>query len=60
MGSSIWYSAGAVLNLNGQNTASDYMDILGSQVHPVVKVLFPNNDAIFQDNNMLIRVARSI
>ena len=36
------------------------MDILGSQVHPVVKVLFPNNDAIFQDNNMLIRVARSI
>jgi len=27
------------------------MDILGSQVHPTVQVLFPNNDAIFKDNN---------
>jgi len=24
------------------------MDILGSQVHHMVQVLFPNNDAIFQ------------
>jgi len=51
VGSSIWYSAGAVLNLNGQITASDYVDILGSQVHPVVQVLFPNIDAVFQDNS---------
>jgi hypothetical protein len=35
--------------LNGQITASDYVDILDSQVHPVVQVLLPNNDAIFQD-----------
>jgi len=33
--------------MNGRITASDYMDILGSQVHPVVQMLFPNNDAIF-------------
>jgi len=35
------------------------MDILCSQVHPVVQVLFRNNDAIFQDN-MLIHTARSV
>jgi hypothetical protein len=27
------------------------VDILGKQVHPLVLVLFPNNDAIFQDND---------
>jgi hypothetical protein len=26
------------------------VDILGSQLHPVVQVLFPNKDAIFQDD----------
>jgi len=35
------------------------VDILDSQVHPVVQVLFPNNDAIFPDN-MLIHSARSV
>jgi hypothetical protein len=36
--------------LDGQITASDYVDILGNQVHPVVQVLFLTNDAVFQDN----------
>jgi len=35
------------------------MDILDSQVHPVVQVLFPNNNAIFQDNT-LIHTTRSV
>jgi len=51
LGSSVLYSAGPVLTLSGQITASDYVDILGSQVHPVVQVLFPNSDAIFQDDS---------
>jgi len=51
LGSNIYYSAGPVLTQNGQNTASDYMDILGSQVHPVVQVLFPNNATIFKDDS---------
>ena len=51
LGSNVQYSAGPVLTLNGQITASDYVDILGSQVHPIVQVLFPNNDAIFKDND---------
>jgi len=25
-------------------TASDYVDILGNQVHPVIQMLLPNND----------------
>ena len=36
LGTNIYYSARPVLTLNGRITASDYMDILGSQVHPVV------------------------
>jgi hypothetical protein len=41
------YSASPIITLHGRITASDYVDILGNQVHPVVQVLFPNNDANF-------------
>jgi len=36
------------------------MDILGSQVHPMVHMLFPNHDAIFQDNSSPIHTTRSV
>ena len=36
--SNVQYSAGPVLTLNGRITASEYMDILGSQVRPVVQM----------------------
>jgi len=36
------------------------MDILGSQLHPMVQVLFPNNDAVFQDDDLPIHTARSV
>jgi len=36
------YSAGSIIALNGQITASDYMDILGDPLNPVVQMLFPN------------------
>jgi hypothetical protein len=45
------YSAGRIIALNGHVTASDYMDILGDPLNPVVQMLFPNNDAGFQDDN---------
>jgi hypothetical protein len=45
-----WYSAGHLITLHGQITASDCMDILGNQVHPMVW-MFPNNDAVFQDGS---------
>jgi len=39
--------------MNGQITTSNYVGILGNQVHPVVQ-MFPNNDAIFQDDSSSI------
>ena len=36
------------------------MDILGKQVHSMVQILFPNNDAIFQDDNLPIHTASSV
>jgi hypothetical protein len=27
------------------------VDRLGNQVHPMIQTLFPNNDAVFQDDN---------
>jgi hypothetical protein len=41
------YSAGPIITLIGRITASDYADVLGNQVHPMVQMLFPNNDAVF-------------
>jgi len=45
--------------VNGQITASDYMDILGSQAHPMAQLLFPN-DTVFQDDDSPIHTARSV
>jgi len=33
---------------------------LGYQVHPMVQVLFPNSDAIFQDDSLPTHTARSV
>jgi len=46
-----WYCAGPIIALNGRITASDYVDSLSNQVYPVVQMLLPNNDAIFQDDD---------
>jgi hypothetical protein len=45
-----WYSAGPIIALNGEITASDYVDILGNQVYQMVQ-MFPNIDAVFQDDS---------
>jgi hypothetical protein len=56
-----WYSAGPIIALNGRITASDYMDSVGSQLQPLmVQMLFPNHDAIFQDDSSPIHTARSV
>jgi hypothetical protein len=36
------------------------MDIVGKQVHPVVHILFPDNFAIFQDDNLPKHTARIV
>jgi len=43
-----WYSTGLIITLYVRIIASDYMDILGNQVHPMVQILFPDNDARFK------------
>jgi hypothetical protein len=55
-----WCSAGSVFTVNARNTASDYVDILDNQVHPMVQMLFPNNNAVFQDDYLPIRTAKSV
>jgi hypothetical protein len=52
------YSAGHTITLNGRITASDYVDILDSRVHPVFQMLFINNDSIFQDYSSSIHTTR--
>jgi hypothetical protein len=54
-----WCSAGPIITLNGRITGS-YVDILGNQVHPMFQMLFPNNGAIFQGDNLSIHTARSV
>ena len=35
-----WYSSGLVSTLSGQITASDYVDNLGNQMHPMIQRFF--------------------
>jgi hypothetical protein len=55
-----WYSAGPLITMDGQIIASDYVDILGNRVHPMVHMLIPNNDAIIRDDNSPIHTASSV
>jgi hypothetical protein len=55
-----WYSAGPIFIVNGRNTASGYMDIVGNQVHPIVQIFFSNNDAVFQDDISPMLTVRSV
>jgi hypothetical protein len=48
----VQYSAGPVITLHGRITAREYVDRLGNQVHPMIQTLFPNNDAVFQDDSL--------
>jgi hypothetical protein len=42
------YSAGPIITLHGRITGSDYVDISGNHLHPMVQML-RNNETIFQD-----------
>jgi len=54
-----WYSAGPVITLHSRITVSDYVDIQGSHVHPMVQMLFPDNNSVFQGDISPIHTARS-
>jgi hypothetical protein len=59
LGSSIMvlYSFGPSITLLGRITAREYVDRLGNQVHPMIQMLSPNNDAVFQDDSGPIHTA---
>jgi hypothetical protein len=46
------YFVSSIITLHGRITARKYVDRLGNQVHPMIQMLFPNNDAVFQDDNV--------
>jgi hypothetical protein len=55
-----WYSVGPIITLHGRIIAREYVDRLYNQVHPLIRTLFPNNDAVFQDDNSLIHTAETV
>ena len=55
-----WKSAGPMITLHGRINSRDYLGILGNQVHPMVRELFPEGNAIFQDDNAPIHTARIV
>jgi hypothetical protein len=54
------YSAGPIITLHGRITAREYVDRLGNMVHPMIQTLFPNNDAVFQDDTVPIHTAGTV
>jgi len=54
-----WYSACPIINLRGRIAASDYVDILGNQTHPLIPTFFLNMMYFFQDVNSPILTARN-
>jgi hypothetical protein len=56
----VQYSVGHIITLHGRITAKEYVDRLGNQVYPMIQTLFPNNDAVFQDDSALIHTAATV
>ena len=46
--------------LHGRINKRDYLQILSDQVHPMAQALFPEGNAIFQDDNAPIHTARIV
>jgi hypothetical protein len=56
----LWYSVGPIITLHCRITAREYVDRLGNEVHPVIRVLYLNIDAVFLDDNAPIHTAGTI
>jgi hypothetical protein len=56
----VQYSVGPIITLHGRITAREYVHRLDNQVHPMIQTLFPNNDAVFHDNNAPTHTAGTV
>jgi hypothetical protein len=56
----IQYSVGPTVTFHGRITAREYVDRLANQVNSMIQMLFPNNDAVFQDDSAPIHTAGSV
>jgi hypothetical protein len=54
------YSVGPIITLHGRLTAREYTHKLDDRVYPIIQMLFPNNDAVFQDDNAPIHTAGTV
>jgi hypothetical protein len=51
---------GPIITLHARITAREYVGRLSNQAHAIIQTLFPNNDAVFQDNNSTIHTAGTV
>jgi hypothetical protein len=56
----VQYSVRPIITLHGRITATEYVDRLGNQVHPMIQTFVPNSDAVFQDDNVPIHIAGTV
>ena len=56
----LWHYLGHILVLDGHVTTKDYQTILEDHVHPMVRALYPEGGAVYQDDNALIHTARLV
>jgi hypothetical protein len=47
----VLYSLGPIITLHRRINAKEYVDRLGTQVHPTIQMSFPNNDAVVQEGS---------
>jgi hypothetical protein len=56
----LWNSVGLIITFHGRITARQYGNRLLNQVHPMIQILFPNNDAVLEDDNALTHTAGTV
>jgi hypothetical protein len=57
---SLYSIVGPIITPHGRITVRKYVDRLGNQAQPMIQTLFPNNDAVFQDDNAPIHTAGTV
>jgi hypothetical protein len=54
------HSVGPIIILRGRIAPRKYVYRLANQVHPMIQLLFPNNNSVFQDDTAPIHTAVTV